>query len=224
MKVIMRQGEDKYAMRGQALVYTPGQTVRGGTRKADTALLLPENAVFLNHLGDMWNRVSQHFAGANTPRSPLQALEGNYTLKESIRGSGYSKAHISIKRLDDRHVVILLACEWKHTPKTACDNYFVAQWRDDGIYIQDRNTAVTSIYFKPASREVAVAMVSVDRKTIYGLDVFTPATGEPADATLARRLKRAQEGSVDPELIRINGPYNKWKFEKNRIEFLNTKP
>jgi len=224
LKVILRQGAEKCAIRGQALVYAPGQPVRGGTRKPDTALLLPENAAFLSHLASMWNRVSRHFAGENAPPTPLQALEGNYTLKESIREWGYSKAHVSIRKLDGRHVVILLACEWKHSPKSACDDYFFAQWRDDGIYIQDVNTAVTRIYFKPAAREVAVGMVSVDGKTIYGLDVFTRTSGEPADPTLARRLKRAEQGSVHPESLRINGPYDKWKYEKNRIEVLTTTP
>ncbi|MGW8391019.1 M949_RS01915 family surface polysaccharide biosynthesis protein [Pseudoduganella sp. HUAS MS19] len=221
VKAIMRQGEDKYAMRGQTLVYTPGRPLRGGMRKPDAALLLPMNAAFLNHLGNLWNKASQHFASEGSWQSPLQAMEGNYILRDSTGKWGYSKARISIKRLDVRHVVIVLACEWKHAPKTPCDNHFFAKWRDDGVYLQDKNTAVIRMFFSPTSREIAIAMTSVDGKTPYGVDLFVPTDAPPSDATLARRFERAQQNSIDPESVRISGPYDKWDYENNRIEFLD---
>ncbi|WP_426337236.1 M949_RS01915 family surface polysaccharide biosynthesis protein [Pseudoduganella sp. R-31] len=224
IKAIMRQGDDKYAMRGQALVFTSAQPVSGGTPKPDAALLLPENAAFLDHLRNIWNETSGSVARENAPRAPLQELEGEYSLHSSPDKWGYSKAHISIKRLDDRHVKILLACEWKHTPKAACDDYFFAKWHNDGVYLQDRNTTVRRIYFSPAPREIALAMVSVDGKRLYKLDSFRPASGPPSDGTLSRRLKRAQQISVSPENLRVFGPYNEWKYENNRLEFVKTTP
>jgi len=215
IKVIMRQGEKKYAIRGQALVYEPGQPLRGGIRKPDAALLLPGNAAFLNHMGNIWNKVSRHFGSGDTSQSPLQALEGNYNLQESPDKEGYAKAHISITKLDDRHVIIQLACEWKHAPKAACHDYFVAQWRDDGVYLQETNTAVTRMFFSPNTHEIAVAQVSVDGKDLYKVDSFSLTSGPPSDATLARRLQGVQKISVDP--VRLG------RFS-NRIEFVSATP
>lgn len=158
----------------------------------------------------------------------VPTVEGEYHLTSSTMAPVgnwiYSKAHLSIRKLDDRHVVILFACEWKRFPKDACDDYYFAQWRNGGLYMQDMNTDLMRMYFDPASRTLTMIRRGVDDKGSVRRDVFSPANGAPADATLARRLKRAEKGYVHPENLRVFGPYAKWKYENNRIEFQNTTP
>jgi hypothetical protein len=159
---------------------------------------------------------------------PLPAIDGEYKLASSttapISNWSFSKAHVSIRKLDDRHVVILFACEWKREPKAACDDYYFAQWREGGLYIQDMNTDSMRMYFDPASRTLTMISRAVDAKASVRRDVFTPADGSPQDAPIARRLKRAQSNSVSKENIRVFGAYSKWKYETNRIEFQNSAP
>ncbi|WP_154667904.1 M949_RS01915 family surface polysaccharide biosynthesis protein [Pseudoduganella violaceinigra] len=229
IKVIMRQGESKFAIRGQTLVRTAGQPAQGGARKPDASLLQPENTVFLNHMTSIWNKIYiQKFEDEEKIQSPVQALVGDYNLTSSttVPAStwGFNKAHISIRKLDDRHVVILFACEWKREPKAACDEYYYAQWRDGGVFMQDMNTDLMRMYFDPSSRQLTVIRRGVDENSSMRRDVFGPVNGDPADATLARRLKRSEKSSVHPENLRVFGPYNKWQYENNRIEFQGTKP
>ncbi len=167
-------------------------------------------------------------AFAQAAQPSLQAIEGEYKLASSttapVNNWGFSKAHISVRKLDERHVVILFACEWKREPKAACDDYYFAQWRDGGLYMQDMNTDLMRMYFDPASRTLTMIRRGVDEKESVRRDVFVAASGTPEDATLARRLKRAEKGYVHPENVRVFGPYAKWKYENNRIEFQNTTP
>lgn len=169
---------------------------------------------------------SAHAAAAT---SPVAAIEGEYKLTSStaVPAStwGYNKAHISVRKLDERHVVILVACEWKREPKLACDDYYFAQARDDGLYIQDMNTAdFFRVYFDPASRALTMIWRGSDAKGSVRRDIFVPASGAPEDATLARRMKRAEKSYVHPDNVRVFGPYAKWKYDANRIEFQNTTP
>jgi hypothetical protein len=57
IKLIMRQGKEKYALRGESLVRLPGQEDFGGTYKADAALALPRNAAYQKHLVAVWKQV-----------------------------------------------------------------------------------------------------------------------------------------------------------------------
>jgi len=57
IKVIMRQGQDKYAIRGESLVRLRGQESFGGSYKADSSLTLPRNAVYKQHLLKVWKQV-----------------------------------------------------------------------------------------------------------------------------------------------------------------------
>ncbi|WP_426341870.1 hypothetical protein ACN9MZ_09260 [Pseudoduganella sp. S-14] len=161
-------------------------------------------------------------ASAQTPAS---TLEGEYKLTSSttapVSNWGFSKAHISVRKLDDKHVVILFACEWKREPKAACDDYYFAEWRDGGFYLQDMNTDLIRMYFTPASRTLTMIRRGADDKASVRRDVFEPASNAPEDTTLARRLKRAEKSYVHPENVRVFGPYAKWKYENNRIEIQN---
>jgi len=57
IKLIMRQGKEKYALRGESLVRLPGQEDFGGTYKTDPALALPRNAAYQKHLVALWKQV-----------------------------------------------------------------------------------------------------------------------------------------------------------------------
>ncbi len=163
---------------------------------------------------------------AATPN--IDILPGEYNLTSSTTAPVgnwiYSKAHISVRKLDDRHLVILFACERKRQPKAACDDYYFAQWRNDSLYLQDMNTDALRIYFDPATRALTMISRAVDAKASVRRDVFAPVSSAPEDATLARRLKRSEKNCVHPESLRVFGPYRKWSYENNRIEFQNATP
>jgi hypothetical protein len=57
VKIILRQGTEKYALRGESLVRIPGQESFGGAYKADAALSLPRNAPYQKHLLAIWKQV-----------------------------------------------------------------------------------------------------------------------------------------------------------------------
>lgn len=57
LKVILRQGERKLAIRGQQAIRFPRQTF-GGEQTHDEALLAPRNAAFKRHLEAVWDKVS----------------------------------------------------------------------------------------------------------------------------------------------------------------------
>jgi hypothetical protein len=56
LKVILRQGERKLAIRGQQAIRFPRQTF-GGEQAHDEALLAPRNAAFKRHLDAVWRKV-----------------------------------------------------------------------------------------------------------------------------------------------------------------------
>ncbi|KRC02740.1 hypothetical protein [Duganella sp. Root198D2] len=166
---------------------------------------------------------------AASAQSPIAAIEGEYKLTSStaVPASkwGFTKAHISIRKLDEQHVVILLSCEWKDEPKAKCDNYYFAKWRDDSLYLQDMNTdGFFRMYFDPAARIFTVIWRGSDRKGSIRRDVYGPANGAPEDAALIRRLKRAEKSYVDPDNVRAFGTHDKWTYDANRIEFQNSTP
>jgi hypothetical protein len=57
IKVILRQGSEKYAVRGESLVRLRGQDSFGGSYKADASLTLPRNAPYKKHLLKVWKQV-----------------------------------------------------------------------------------------------------------------------------------------------------------------------
>jgi hypothetical protein len=57
LKVILRQGDTKLALRGETELRFKGQAPMGGKNTPDKALLLPENAVFKQHLDKVWKQV-----------------------------------------------------------------------------------------------------------------------------------------------------------------------
>jgi hypothetical protein len=64
LKVIMRQGNTKFALRGETELRMPGQAPAGGGKTADKALSLPENAAFKRHLDKVWSDVQRTMRSA----------------------------------------------------------------------------------------------------------------------------------------------------------------
>ncbi|NGZ87438.1 hypothetical protein GW587_24660 [Duganella sp. SAP-35] len=58
VKVILREGPLKLAIRGESEVRLPGQPPFGGDHKYDKALLTPAYAAYKNHLDQIWKTVS----------------------------------------------------------------------------------------------------------------------------------------------------------------------
>ena len=161
-------------------------------------------------------------AGA-AAQAPMPNLVGEYKLLSSTTvppsNWGYSKARVSIKQLDDHHLLILLACEWKREPKAVCGDYFYAQWRDDGLYLQDMNTFAMRLYFDPATRKLTIISRGADAKQSVRHDVFAATTAPLTDPALVRRMKRELSNADSKENRRVFGPYTKWDYQENRIEF-----
>lgn len=161
-------------------------------------------------------------AAAQSP-SPPPALEGEYALTSSTTvppgNWGYTKARISIAPLDAQHWLILFACEWKREPKAVCGDFFYAQKREGGVYLQDMNTDAMRLYFEPESRTLTMISRGADARSSVRRDVFAPTTAPLTDPALLRRMQRERRLSVDKENLRVFGPYSKWTYQHNRIEF-----
>ena len=161
-------------------------------------------------------------ASAQAPL-PLTKLVGEYNLASSatVPAStwGYSKGRILVKQLDDRHLMIVLSCEWKREPKAVCGDYFYAQQRDDGLYLQDMNTFAMRLYFDPATRKLTIISRGADAKQSVRHDVFAATTAPLTDPALVRRMKRELSNADSKENRRVFGPYTKWDYQENRIEF-----
>lgn len=161
--------------------------------------------------------------GPPAPPQPIQQIAGEYTLASSStaprNGWGYSAGWISVRPLDERHVLILLACTWQREPKAVCSDYLVAQQREGDVYMQDMNTDAMRFYFAPRTRTLTIVSRGFDAHASVRRDVFTATAGALADPALQRRLQRAATHAGSKENTRVFGPYSTWKYQNNRIEF-----
>lgn len=57
VKVILREGKQKFAIRGESLIKFKGQEAIGGTNKPDKALLATDKAAFRQHMEKVWRQV-----------------------------------------------------------------------------------------------------------------------------------------------------------------------
>lgn len=57
VKVILRQGKQKFAIRGESLIKFKGQEPMGGTYNADKALLATDKEEFRRHMEKVWQQV-----------------------------------------------------------------------------------------------------------------------------------------------------------------------
>jgi len=168
------------------------------------------------------------FSLGASAQAPKPDLVGDYNLASSstvpASSWGYSKGRIAIRQLDDKHLLIVLSCEWKREPKAVCGDYFHAQWRDGSLYLQDMNTFAMRLYFDPASRKLTIISRGADARASVRHDVFAATTAPLTDTALVRRMKREQGNADSKENRRVFGPYNKWDYKENRIEFQHQAP
>ncbi|WP_175016767.1 hypothetical protein [Massilia sp. YMA4] len=152
----------------------------------------------------------------------LSAIAGEYDLASSTTvpasNWGFSKAHVSVRMVDDRHALILHSCQWKRSPKEACWDWFYAQQREGGIYLQDDNTDTVRFYFDPASRKLTMIWRGLDAKASVRHDVYAPATAPLTDTALLRRQKTALSSAEHKETLRTRGPVAKRSYQQHRIE------
>jgi len=161
--------------------------------------------------------------GAAIAAAPTPTLDASYSLVSSstapVTNWGFSKGRISVRQLDARHVLIVLACEWKREPKAVCGEHYFAQWQESGLYIQDMNTDAMRIYADPAAHTLTIISRGYDAKASVRRDLYKMDEQELTDPVLIRRLKREQANADSKENARVFGPYAKWSYTNNRIEF-----
>lgn len=161
-------------------------------------------------------------AGA-AAQAPQPALDASYSLVSSTTAPennwGFSKGRISVKKLDERHLLIVIACEWKREPKAVCGEHYFAQWQENGLYIQDMNTDPMRVYADPAAHTLTIIRRGFDAKASVRRDVYKMDEQEMSDPALIRRMKREQANADSKENARVFGPYAKWAYTQNRIEF-----
>jgi len=157
--------------------------------------------------------------GANAFALPMAQFEGQYNLVSSTTVPdpkwGYTKGRIAIKKLDDRHLSILHACEWKDSPKEVCSERYVAQWRNGQLYLQDRNTAHERMSFDPALRRLTVVTHGVSGSVRR--DIYAATTAPLTDKALLRRMKREKDAVDDLIDEPAFGEFGKWEYRDNRI-------
>jgi hypothetical protein len=156
-------------------------------------------------------------------QTSVKDLAGEYQLLSSTTvpasNWGYAKGRISIRPLDERHVLILIACGWKGVPKEVCGDHMFAQLRDGGFYLQDMNTDLMRLYFDPARRQITVISRAVDAKASVRHDIFGATDAALVDPALVRRVKRQLDSAEHKESVRVFGHYSKRAYMNNRIEF-----
>ncbi|SHH44055.1 hypothetical protein [Massilia sp. CF038] len=155
-------------------------------------------------------------------QTPPVSLEGNYGLVSSdtapVSKWGFSKSRITIKKIDDKHLLILLACEWKREPKAVCSEHYYAQWQESGLFIQDMNTDPMRLYYNPSTRTLTWIQRGYDAKASVRRDVYTIDNTELTDPALVRRMKREQGNADSKENLRVFGPPQGYAYTNNRIE------
>lgn len=57
IKVILRKGEQKFALRGESLIVIPGSAPYGGSKTYDPELAKPQYRALKDHLTQIWNKI-----------------------------------------------------------------------------------------------------------------------------------------------------------------------
>lgn len=152
----------------------------------------------------------------------LDDFVGEYQLVSSTTAPAstwrYTKGHVSIRKLDERHALILLACNWRDSPKSACDDHYYAQWRDGGLWLQDMSAANARFYFDPVERSLTLISQGYDARATVRRDVYKATAAPLADPVLVRRLRRAESNADSKEMRRLYGHHSKWKYLEDRVE------
>ena len=151
------------------------------------------------------------------------ALEGEYRLVSSSTAPVgtwlYTKGRLAITRLDERHLLIRLACEWKRSPASGCDDWWTVQVRGGGLYLQDRNTDNITLQVDSARRTITMQTQAYDAAGTMRTDVFQADAQPTADSALIRRMKRAQSGFEGTWKHKAFGHYSKWDYTRAQMPF-----
>jgi hypothetical protein len=146
-------------------------------------------------IGAWFGALSLLAAAAAQAQDAGSAMEGQYTLVSSTtRPAGlwkYTKARIEVTRHEQRYLLISMACSWADEPKAACDDWWTAQIRAGGVYLQDRNTDHVSLRFDPSAHTITVTSEAVDAARTVRTDVFQRDQAPTSDKALIRRMKSA---------------------------------
>ena len=129
----------------------------------------------------------------------------------------FSKGRLLVKSINDRHLLLVLACQWSDSPNESCDDWWTVQIRDDGVYLQDMNTSPLRFSFDLAKRILTIIRYAPDgavRTDRYQVD-DAPLT----DPALIRRQKRAISSFDGTIKDKTFGDFSAWKFTQSQIEF-----
>ncbi len=163
-------------------------------------------------------------AGAHAPPTqPLSSMVADYRLISSTTAPDgnwkFTKARLAVSRLDDRHLLIRMACEWEDSPKEACGDWWTAQMRNDGLYLQDTNTESLAMRFDPATRTWTLIRHGYDVAGTVRTDVFGVDEQPDTDPALMRRMKKAQSSFDASIKLKSFGHYGKWDYKRAQISF-----
>lgn len=103
----------------------------------------------------------------------------------------YTKAWLSVKKLDEKHFLFALGCAWAKEPKAACDEWFTLELRDKKLLVMDSGAPIVQIQFEANNRELTV--ISEGSDGTKRIDQYRASQSDaPTDSDLLRRLKRAK--------------------------------
>lgn len=157
--------------------------------------------------------------GAPSPAAAADAMVGNYrlfsfTVEPTHKNWFFTKGRLQIKRLDQKHLLIQLACEWKGEPKAQCWEWTTARQGSDGIFLVFKGNDAQKMRFDPATRTLTVTM---EGGNATRTDVYVPDDSPVTDPALLRRFRHGLasfEGTIKDKNY---GHYRDEDYTKTRI-------
>lgn len=128
---------------------------------------------------------------------PGTAMEGKYTLVSSTAYEfnpmwRFTKARLEVSRVDQRHMLIAMACQWADAPTAMCDEWWLAQIREGSLYLQDLNTESIAVRFDLSTRTITIVNGNAPTGETRRTDVFKRDPTPAFDKAMTRRMKRAR--------------------------------
>jgi hypothetical protein len=152
------------------------------------------------------------------------ALIGEYSLATSTvtpppgNDWRFSKGRLSVSQLDGQHLLFVMACEWQDSPKSACDEWWTAQIREDGVYLSDHRAGLISgVQFDRVNGKLRILS-----RSAYGsvrTDQFVSDSTPLSDRALIRRRKNGHLSFNETVKEKAFGHYSKWRYSPLRVEF-----
>jgi hypothetical protein len=129
----------------------------------------------------------------------------------------FSKGRLSVKQLDRRHYLFVIACEWTALPAAGCYQWWTAQERDGLLYMSSMNSN-RSVRFDPATRRLTLTMDKMDSENTVRIDEFVQEDAPLTDKGLIAAMKEANESFQmaykHPDL----GHYSNWAHTGTSLE------